>query len=484
MPDWLAPYHIPKLTTEQYAKAKAAYVAENGYTITIPGLRDIFKVRTVAPMTQQEFEWWKGRRWERFGPQRLEELRAEKEKRRERYDAMLGSPTPAIVTNAGSIMTAIDDAQDATISLAVLGQLARKIAPKVLGKFLSWPVGILTGTSDVMNMVQAGGMFCMAPMYGKKAGEQLSKASPKTLRAKLKSRVNMKAKLPSKSDMIQVLQTTDQVFGFGLCLGPIVGFVQDVFFGAVRSRPGTIIDIKLPVPDFGLLCRSAMKAVKAASMLFSVPWGTDDEEMLTWIMGAGLAFQHLNECNQLWNPLEMVGSFDNIEAQAPRPWHALTQEVIAAGPLPLDSVVGWPQTGNEWSPMLDVLEGTQEIATDNLNRFLTRNKNSWAGFVGGLAACEASTYALSTLEGEADVYYDQTVQMKASITMLKYGYMLDPDQPYSKFELFESYLDECARDEWNPTMEQIITFCGYNFNDIRLLQTIPTEAVKPKVPAP
>jgi len=473
MPDWLAPYHIPKLTDAEYAKAKAEYIAKNGYTITIPGLSDIIKIRTVAPMTQQEHDWWRGKRWERFGPQRLEELKREKKKRYDRYQAMLGSPTPAIVTNAGSIMTAIDDAQDATISLAVLGQLARKIAPKLVGKLLRGPVGVLTATSDLMNLVQAGGMFCMAPMYGKKAGEQLSKASPKNLKAKLKGRFNMKAKLPDKSDMIQVLQTTDQVFGFGLSLGPIVGLVQDIFFGAVRSTPGTTIKVKFPIPKWGTVCAAAQKALKATSFLLGFRWGTDDEEMLSWITGAALAFQHLNECNQLWNPLEMVDSFDNLEVQAPRPWHSLTQEVIGAEPLPLDSVIGWPQTGNEWSPMLDVLEDTQEIATDNLNRFLTRNKHSWSGFVGGLAACEASTYALSTLEGEEDVYYDYTVQMKASITMLKHGYMLDPAQPYSKLLLFQSYLDECEVDDWNPTMEQILAFCGYSFNDIRLLQTIP-----------
>jgi len=458
MPDWLAPYHIPKLTDDEYAKAKAAYIAKNGYTITIPGLSDIIKIRTVAPMTQQEHDWWKGRRWDRFGPQRLEELRAEKEKRFDRYEAMLGSPTPAIMTNAGSIMTAIDDAQDATISLAVLGQLARKIAPKLLGKILSGPVGILTATSDVMNLVQGAGMYCMAPMYGKKAGEQLSKASPKTLRAKLKSRFHMKAKLPSKSDMIQVLQTTDQVFGFGLCLGPVVGLVQDIFFGAVRSTPGTTIKVKLPIPSLSKICTVAHKALKATNLLLGIPHFSDDEEILSWIVGAALAFQHLNECNQLWNPLEMVDTFDNIETQAPRPWHTLTKEVIAAGPLPLDSVIGWPQTGNEWSPLLDVLEGTQEIAADNINRFLTRNKHSWTGFVGGLATCEGA--------------------------MMKHGIMLDPDQPLEKFQLFESYLDECARDDWDPTMKQIIQYCGYDFINIRLLQTVPTEAVKPKVLAP
>ena len=445
-------------------------MAKNGYTITIPGITDIIKIRTEQPMTALEHYHWKRKNWDYFSPKRLDECKKQKKKRKDRYMAMLGSPTPAVVQNAGSIMTAIDDAQDAVITLAVLGNLARKIAPAAVGRYLRGPTGLLLITSDLMNMVQSAGMFCMTPMYGKKAGEQLAKASPKNLKLKLKNRMWSKPKIPTKSDWIQGLQTTDQVFGFGLCLGPIVGLAQDIFFGAVRSRPGKFVDIKFPVPDFKAWFKTAQTVAKAMSVLWGFPHSTDDEDILLWVAAAHLAFQHLFEENQIWNPLEMFTSIEDLEVKVMVPWHTLTLEVINEGPYPLDSVLGWPQTNTLWGAMPELMDRTQDIATDNIQRFLKRNKHSWSGFVGGLCAAETATHALACLEGEDDVYYDHSMQLKMTTTMLKHGYMLHPDQPDEKFQLFESFLNDCEDKQWDPTMKNIIQFCTADWNDIRLLQ--------------
>jgi len=473
VPDWTAPYHLPKVTGADFARRKAAYIAEHGFSMTIPGLSDIIKIRTEDPMTFDEHKAWKRKDWEKFSPIRLAELKKQKERRKARYLAILASPTPAVVQNAGSIMTAIDDAQDATITLAVLGNLARKVAPKLLGKLLAGPVGILAATSDLLNMVQQTGMTCMAPLYGKKAGEGLAFASPKQMKAKLKKSFNMKPRLLNKSDWIQGLQTTDQIFGFGISLGPVVGLAQDIAFGSVRARPGKFMDIKLPVPDFKHWFKAAQKILRAGPLLWGMPHYTDEAEVLAWITAAHLAFQQLFDITQEWNPLLMFSSIEDLEIQAPSPWHTQTIEVINEGPVPLGSVVGWPQTGNEWSPILDVVDPTEEIAAQNLRNFLKRNKHSWTGYVGGLSAGETARYALACLEGEADVAHDYSMQLKATLTMLKHGIVLDPNQPLSKFDLFEHYLDECEKDSWNPTIEQIIQWCGYSFNNIRLLKTGP-----------
>ena len=111
MADWTAPFHTPTLTDEQFAAAKAAYVAKHGYTITIPGLSDIIKIRTEEPMTKLESYWWNHKQYDKFGPVRLEEVRRQKQKRKERYLAMLASPTPAVAQNSGSIMCAIKSAK-------------------------------------------------------------------------------------------------------------------------------------------------------------------------------------------------------------------------------------------------------------------------------------------------------------------------------------------------------------------------------------
>jgi len=470
MPDWLAPFTIPKLTDAEYAKQKAEYTAKHGYTITVPGLSDIIKIRTEDPMTALENYWWKRKQWDKFSPKRLAEVGKQKEKRRARYLAMLASPTPAIAQNAGSIMTSIDDAQDAISTMAAIGQLGRKVAPKVLGKALAGPVGALMVASDVLNLVQATAMRCMVPKMGKRDGEQLARGSPKTLKHKLKSRFNMKAKLPGKADWIQGLQTSEQVFGFGISLGPIVGLAQDIFLGYVRTTRGDPPKIKIPVPDLKYFAKAAYAFCKTSALLFGGHWETDDEDCLLWFAAAQLSFQMVFSTAGVWNPLENVENIEDLEIKAPEPWHQLTKEVINEGPMPPQEVMGWPQTGSLWARVPHIIDRTQDVAVLNWTKFQDRNKNSWAGWLAGNAVREASGYALACLEGAQDVYYEHWIPYAVATTMMENGIFLDPHQDTKKFELFTTFLEDCEETLWNPSLANIKQFCSSPWNDIKLIQ--------------
>ena len=53
MADWTAPFHRPKMTTEEFKKMKAEYVAKHGYTMTVPGLSDIVHIGVPNKMTEE-----------------------------------------------------------------------------------------------------------------------------------------------------------------------------------------------------------------------------------------------------------------------------------------------------------------------------------------------------------------------------------------------------------------------------------------------
>jgi len=358
MPDWTAPFHTPKLSDDEYKRQKAAYTAKHGHTITIPGLFDIIKIRTEEPMTALEDYWWKRKQWDKFGPVRLEEVRKQKQKRKERYMAMLASPTPAIMQNAGTIMCAIDDAQDAISTMACIGQLAKKVGPRIVGRYLKGPTGMLILASDCLNMVQQTAQYCMMPMYGKRGGEDLARGSPKLGKSRLKKAFNTQGRLPTKGDWIQGLQTTEQVFGFGISLGPIVGLAQDIMWASVRARPGEFVDIKFPIPDLKEWVAKSMRFVKSASALFGHLWSTDDDDILLWTSAVNLSFQTLMSYTQDWNPLEQLDEVEFLELQAPVPQNTLTLEVIDEGPIPLQACCGWPQTNEMWSTIHDLMDVT------------------------------------------------------------------------------------------------------------------------------
>ncbi|MCG2778646.1 MAG: hypothetical protein L6406_23465 [Desulfobacterales bacterium] len=141
MPGWLDSFHLPKFTDAEFAKQKAAYVAKHGYTITVPGLDDIIKYKIEVPLTKDEEERYKAKRWDTFTPWRLEDIREMKASRQRRYLGMLASPTPAIVQNFGSIMVAFDDAQDALSTASIVTRMAARFAPQVLTNIIKGPVG-------------------------------------------------------------------------------------------------------------------------------------------------------------------------------------------------------------------------------------------------------------------------------------------------------------------------------------------------------
>lgn len=460
MPNWTAPFHLPKFTDDEYSRQKAAYVAKNGYTITLPGLSDIIKIRTEDPMTTEESGWWNNKQYDKFGPQRLEEIRRQKQKRLEKYQAMLASPTPAVVSSAGSVLTAIDDAQDAISTLAVIGRLGARIAPKAIGKLLEGPVGVVATAADVLNLIQAVPQACMSPMFGKRRAETLTKASPKHVRASAKTAARMAKYSPNKGDWIQALQTTEQMIGFGISLGPLVGLAEDILAGTVRVTQGKPVKIKFPVPDFKHWIRAAEKVLKAGPLLWGIPHYTDEDEILQWTAAMHLAYQAVFDIQDQWNALDAVEDVATAEVKALQPWHTLTKEVIAEGPLPLSQVVGWPQTGRVWSRIQDIADATEPVAQRNLEQFVTRNKHSWRGYTGAHCMVQGGLFAVATWEGEEQIVYEYSGTSQTAITMLLHAQRLDPNQPIEKFTDFVQYMQYNDSIGHTPSMQEINSYCA------------------------
>ena len=124
MADYTAPFHMPEFADDKYLAKKAEYVKEHGYSITLPRFSDIVHLGMHKPMTNQEkILWYSGRKME-IGKSRQLELYYQKARSKERYEKMMASPIPNVVSSITSVLTAVDDAQDAIISLASIGRIA------------------------------------------------------------------------------------------------------------------------------------------------------------------------------------------------------------------------------------------------------------------------------------------------------------------------------------------------------------------------
>jgi hypothetical protein len=266
MADYAAPFQLPEFTTEEYQEKKAAYVAENGYTVTFPQIGDIIHISKETPMTVDEMDlWYSGRRNE-IPERRLMDLYKQKAVSKDKYERMLASPIPNWVSNYTSVLTAWDNVQDVIISLAAIGRIALKFLPRFLLGWLAWPIGVLWLVASVMSMIAAPTMCILNPMACKRKmkkdlarrrkalkakglpPEKGTKAWAKVTKDKLKHGFKGYAKsgsfLPSFSEGIQALQVTKDIWGVGLSVGPIFGLAYDLMSGGVRWAIGQEVTFK------------------------------------------------------------------------------------------------------------------------------------------------------------------------------------------------------------------------------------------------
>ena len=146
--------------------------------------------------------------------------------------AMSRSPIPELVANYGTVMTAIDDVQDFATTVGVLARIFGRVFPPAneiaVGAFT---VGELLNRLSLVNKLTGGEKAVVCRLV-----RDLKKMSTKTtIKADVSKR--MKRLFPSKGETLEILQTTDQFFGIGISLGPLVGLVEDVYFGAFTGAP-------------------------------------------------------------------------------------------------------------------------------------------------------------------------------------------------------------------------------------------------------
>ena len=266
MADYLAPFALPKFTDAEYQKKKADYVEEHGYSITFPKIGDIIHIGLSKPMTEDEKILYYSDKRSEIPPKRLTNLRKQKARKREKYEAMLASPIPNWLSNYTSVLTAWDNVQDVLITLAAIGRIAIKFLPRLAMSWLAWPIGLLWLVASIMSTIAAPTMCVLSPMTCKRkmakemrrrkamlrakglAPERGTTAWARLQKDKLKRGFRGYAKsggfLPSFSEGIQALQVTKDIYGVGLAIGPIFGLAYDLLSGGVRYAMGQKVTFK------------------------------------------------------------------------------------------------------------------------------------------------------------------------------------------------------------------------------------------------
>jgi hypothetical protein len=251
---------IRRLDPDRYRLYQAAmnrHVRAGGdvRTITVPGWEDFIKTGERRQTTREQRDaWW---REQRGGPRAdLDEAtRRSLQQQMELIRRMRNSAAPEWAQGLGQILTAIDNIQDFLSTLATLGRLTLWGAGHLGLMAGKWGIrgipglGWVVTAADLLNYLgmmgliatPLFGLLCAGPKGALAAGIptmlmrcslrqeawRLAHGGPFGRKARLDRLKNVKGRLPGLGNLFEVGQTTEQLWGYGVSFGWMIGMMQE-----------------------------------------------------------------------------------------------------------------------------------------------------------------------------------------------------------------------------------------------------------------
>jgi len=191
----------------------------------------------------------------------------------------LNNPALYAAAERQAVRAAAELAADLAFKRALLWGGAR-----LIGRFVP-VVGWVLVAADVLNVLSFLGMMatpayalaCAGPVGALAAGVPaalfknalkretwtMHSLNPFSREARATRTLRAAGRLPSISNLIEVAQTTDQLFGVGISLGGLVGTLNEAAFGAAAQLNGQTVRVNLPgqSPDLEQAARRKFQAL-------------------------------------------------------------------------------------------------------------------------------------------------------------------------------------------------------------------------------
>jgi len=366
-----------KVTDSEFELKREAHIEKYGYTVNIPGLEDVFKIGWYEEPTEEEMKTYKDGTMKRYNPRRYWEIHEEGQKKKEKYLSMLGSPTPALVRSAGTVMNLLDDVNDTLGTGAVLLRTAGFLGRRIGLKFLMGPAGWLLLAADIFGIAMSLQQAVATKIWKKNAMDEMSSINPFSKRSRAIRKNKLKRLRPSKGELIEMAQTTNQFFGVGLCLGPLVGLAQDAFFGTWRAIKGEKVKISFSLEFMKeKRVQAAFGVLNCAHILF-IDFRTFEMEVYYKTMVAlQLATQIVYPYIQEWNPIDQIEGIEYMEKEAPGVTRPLSLWAAEELNLDVEQFRNWAVPGSRYATFNDIYEQGIYWAGDTMMNICRRNRRS------------------------------------------------------------------------------------------------------------
>jgi len=432
------PFTMPRLTGAEFEAMRANYIEKYGYTIYVPGWEDVIHLPIEKRITEQEDIHWKAKDLEFFTPERITEIKAIKEKRRQQYRRFLGSPQPSIFRNRGSLLVAIDNNQDALSTLTTIVRVAMPLLPLVFKKLIEGPVGWIMLTSDILNLCTRVMTPERAARETKRVKDSITKNNPFSEKARTTRNLKLWSSKVTQGNIIEALQTSDQMFGYGISLGAVMNLPFDIAAGAVRKLGGEKVSLLKPTTIHADWAKSASIAWKSLTTIYTTDGilGLIDNAPL--LILSHLMAIAMQTAMPILDPLNLITEPENYEVEALYPTRGYLREVIEEEGDNPDKNIGWPITNTRWASCVEIAAKGRAIASNTFTNYCYEKRYNMEGLYCAQRAVEGSYYALTAAGGKDFIETDYIAAEKITHAILNAGYRL----PYTLTLPSEWYKNE------------------------------------------
>jgi len=387
---------FPRVTKKDFEDLKNEYINKHGYVVSIPEISDI------VHLTPKEFK-------------NIDEIKAEKRKALMR---ILASPAPEWAMKYSSIMTILDNYQDATSLIYPAIAMLSRWAPKVMGKVL--PIlGWMMLVGDLLEFVIGIGRLPLRGMGGKRLNCEVIRHNPFSKKARVSRIWRLRNYKPGIADLLQVAQTTDNVIGVGLSLGPIMGFIQDSIFGLYRYLSGEKVRWSYDVADMFEHEQGGRKAMMMGALINSTGQVFDEEthfwSQVMMALGGRLYLPYCHE-NDIAGVVEKPM---DILIPAPRPTDPITIDVIKEEGLDVEEGIGWPMNKEPQISLSDLTDYISQNLQNGIMGFWRRHEKDWLGYVSSVALDQIWGPSIMAFEPTCEIEWEDPPLSRVVFTMLK-----------------------------------------------------------------
>ena len=442
---WIeSPFKLPRFTDKEFEEKRLKYQARYGSKFDVPGFNDVFHLKIPVTITAEQMAAHRIAKKRGLPsplmPEQVEALAG----RRYRFLKALASPQPGWLRNASAVLTFLDNSEDALVTAAVLGRLIVKYGPRIFSK-MAGPLGWVLMGSDILNFFNISSQISFAAMGHKRIIEDYTNKMPFSAKARAARTSKLSKLWPTFGEILEIAQTTDQMFGFGICLGQVMGMVQEVIIAEASQLEYMGVKIVETIKQPTQWEKIWARALKSPSIIWSGGnlYLKDDREAITSTADTSI--------HALWpwwykeNPLEKIKGLANWLIKPPKATRLETIETLAETGYDPNAQPNWPILDVPAATLEEITRTFAPVIKQEFQDYALRHRTDWNAYICGSKATDYIQGITAALSDEGTAVVSQNAFAQAAKEMSRDVLLMPPDTPQQLVDKLADWIGSYER---------------------------------------